>query len=186
MLTRERLLEELTYDPSSGEFRWLKTDRMKRAGAIAGSLSKTGYVYIKFDRKMRKAHRLAWLYVYGEWPKGQIDHINRVRNDNRISNLRDVSNAVNGQNRSLRANNGSGYCGVSYHRTAKGWQAQITANGKGNYLGIFPTKEAAAEAYKAAKDRLHAPAHLPICEAELRRVTHRILAETSPGKVPQC
>ncbi|WP_082492943.1 HNH endonuclease signature motif containing protein [Acidovorax sp. Leaf160] len=98
---------------------------------------------------------MAWLYVNGAWPDGQIDHINGNRADNRIANLRVCSNADNGQNRGVNANNRSGSPGVSFHSKAQKWQAHIGIQGVRHALGFFASKEDAAAAYVEAKAQLH-------------------------------
>ena len=104
------------------------------------------YRRIQLDGRKYKAHRLAWLYLFGEWPKGQIDHINRNSLDNRIANLRDVSQSENQHNRPEQANNTSGVKGVHWHKQKMRWQAAIRINGKLIHLGLFGTKEEAAYA----------------------------------------
>jgi hypothetical protein len=89
MFGQADLKQILDYDQNTGVFRWAtRKCQRKRAGEIAGSVSNKGYVMIGIDYKKYSAHRLAWLYVHGDWPAGEIDHINRDRTDNRISNLR--------------------------------------------------------------------------------------------------
>lgn len=94
------------------------------------------------------AHRLAWLYVYGEWPKNQIDHINRIKTDNKIKNLRDVTNSTNQHNNAIRRHNTSGTTGVMTLKSKNSWGAQIYVNNKRIYLGVFKTKEEAISARK--------------------------------------
>ena len=98
------------------------------------------------------AHRLAWLYVYAKWPTSDIDHINRVKHDNRIINLREVTKSENQYNRGLSINSSTGAKGV--YKTKYGYIAQITINSKPMYLGTYTTISAASEAYvKASKER---------------------------------
>lgn len=104
-----------------------------------------GYVQIMIDRKVYSGHRLAWLYVYGEWPRGQIDHVNGIRNDNRIANLRESSQAQNCGNVTRHQDNKSGYKGVFKCRGK--WQAQVCRDGVKRHLGTFETPEAAHAAY---------------------------------------
>lgn len=154
---RADLFNTLQYDPVSGEFRWLNPPAKARRyiGERAGTLTARGYVRIKVDGRLYAAHRLAWLFSYGFWPENQIDHINGVRHDNRIENLRDVSARVNSQNRRrANANNSSGLLGVSKSRNR--FQALIRdESGHMTYLGKFDSAEAAHDAYLSAKDRLH-------------------------------
>ena len=101
-----------------------------------------------------KAHRLAWLLAYKQWPAGEIDHRNGCTSDNRLENLRDVSVAVNGQNRTkAMRNNKTGVLGVCFYRNK--FIAQIKANGKHSVLGRFATLGEARAAYQAAKEALH-------------------------------
>jgi hypothetical protein len=96
------------------------------------------------------------LYVYGEWPAEQIDHINLDRTDNRLENLRAVSPRVNGENRRhAQAQNRVGLRGVSWHDHCKKWRARITVRGVEHRLGLFDTAEDAFEAYRLAKRQLH-------------------------------
>ena len=150
--TAERLRELLHYEPETGIFtRKVSTARRVKVGDVAGSLGGRGYLLIQLQSRKYQAHRLAWLHTYGVWPKGQIDHINRIRADNRISNLRDVSHKQNGQNASKPSNNTSGHPGVSWHKQSSKWQAKITHNQKPIYLGLFESLEEAVAARKAAE-----------------------------------
>lgn len=125
------------------------------AGSVAGHLhAGKGYVNIKLGGKLYKAHRLAWLYVYGSFPVGEIDHVDGVRHHNWISNLRDVSSSENHQNlRKPKSNNQSGFLGV-YPRRGR-WAASIKVKGKSYFLGDFDSPEKASEAYATAKRDLH-------------------------------
>jgi hypothetical protein len=101
------------------------------------------------------------LYLFGEWPKGEIDHVNRDSLDNRIANLRDVSQSENARNRPQQANSTSGVKGVYWHKASQRWQAQIAVNGKQIHLGLFDTLDEAARARFIAEARLterHPPA----------------------------
>lgn len=155
-LTADRLRQVLSYATDTGDFIWLEggRGRYKRAGALAGRLSKHGYRIICVDGTTCMAHRLAWLYVHGEWPAHEIDHINGVRTDNRITNLRDVSRAINAQNiRAARSDSKSGLLGVSAGNG--GFVAAVQLNGRQHYLGTFQTPEEAQAVYLGAKRRLH-------------------------------
>jgi hypothetical protein len=146
------LREYLRYDPETGVFTWRKARYGVRVGIAAGSQNKVGYVEIRVNRRLYLAHRLAWFYSYGEWPKQQIDHINGVRSDNRLSNLRDVPQGINLQNeRKPRKSNP--YLGVSQKGTR--WVAQIHHAGVHRYLGLFSTPEDAHAAYVEAKRKMH-------------------------------
>lgn len=115
-MNADRLRQLLDYDPAIGHFTWKINGKGggQVAGKRAGSIDKqAGYEQVGIDGKLYRSHRLAWLYVHGEWPSGQIDHINGIRSDNRLANLRAVSNQVNGQNRhAANKNNGRKLLGV--------------------------------------------------------------------------
>lgn len=157
-LTQQRVRELLNYDPETGEF----TNRITRssraqAGATVGSLAVNGYVTIRIDHALHYAHRLAWLYMTGEWPTGDIDHRDGQRANNRWKNLRDVSRRTNQENRRQpQANNGTGLLGVCTDKRGRGVRAQIVVDGRQTYLGKFATPEEGHAAYVAAKRRLHA------------------------------
>ena len=151
-LTAEYLRSVLHYDQVSGIFTWkVRTSPRVKVGDVAGCPDGIGYLRIRLHNRPYKAHRLAWMYVYGEWPSLDIDHINRNKADNRISNLRDVSHKQNHQNRSKPSNNTSGHSGVSWHKQNSKWQARIKHNKKDIYLGYFTDREEAIAARKAAE-----------------------------------
>ena len=151
-LTAEYLRSVLHYEPETGIFTWkVSTSRRVKVGDVAGSPDGRGYLQISVRSRLHRAHRLAWLYVYGVWPKDQIDHINRNRPDNRIANLRDVSHKQNGQNASKPSNNTSGYQGLCWYKRDSKWLASITHNYKQIHLGYFTNIEEALSARKAAE-----------------------------------
>jgi len=123
----------------------------QKVGDVAGNVSKTrGYRRITVDRKTYSVHRLVWFMVYGKWPDNEIDHINGVRDDNRIKNLRDVTASINLRNQNIYDNNSSGITGVCWHKATEKWQARIYLNGKRKHLGLFDCK------YRAASTRMFA------------------------------
>lgn len=155
-LTIDRLREVLSYDPGTGLFRWLIDTAAHRLGKVAGCVSRsTGYRLIRIDGAQFRAHRLAWFYVHGTWPTSELDHIDTDRTNNRIANLRPVSDAENAQNvRRPRAHNRSGLLGV--HKTKTGsFAAEISADKRRLRLGFFETPEQAHRVYLAAKERMH-------------------------------
>jgi HNH endonuclease len=155
MLTQERLKELLSYDPETGIFvRLIRTSSRANIGQIAGSL-KRGYKVILVLRKSYMAHRLAWLYIHGVFPQNHIDHINGIKDDNRMVNLREVTPAQNQQNRVKSKDNKSGFLGVSYNMRNEKFVANICLNRKIHYLGLFDTAEEASEAYKKKKKNIH-------------------------------
>jgi len=151
MLTVERLKELLHYDPETGLFHW-KVSRgyIAQPGHLAGVTNKRGYIYIGVDGRGYLAHRLAWFYMTGRWPADQIDHINQTKSDNRFSNLRECDNSQNQQNTGLRADNRSGFKGVSLHKSGR-WVAERRLRGRRIHLGYHQTPEAAHAAYVASK-----------------------------------
>lgn len=155
MLTQAELKEYLVYDADTGQFtRLMSATRTDRIGEIAGKNRPNGYRDIKIAGKDYLAHRLAWLYVHGEWPADQIDHINGVRSDNRIDNLRLVSRKQNMENQTLHVNNKSGYRGVYWCKVNGKWRARVKHQGKHCEAGLFDVLEEAAAAAKAMRDRL--------------------------------
>ena len=151
-LTAEYLRSVLHYDHATGIFTWkVRTANSVKAGDRAGSLGGDGYLLIGVQSRVHSAHRLAWLYVYGTWPNDQIDHINRNRSDNRISNLREVTNKQNMQNAGKYSHNTSGHPGVSWHKRDSKWVACIMHNQKSIHLGYFTNIEESIAARKAAE-----------------------------------
>lgn len=155
MITQERLKELLHYDPETGALTWaLPSGRRVKPGHKAGTKGPSGYLTIQVDNHAFMLHRLVWFYVTGEWPKGDIDHINGIRSDNRFFNLRDVSHSHNCQNRKIADKvNKSGYLGVSIHREK--YAAHISVDGKTKYLGVFDDPAIAHQAYLEAKRKHH-------------------------------
>jgi hypothetical protein len=131
----DRLKQLVSYDADTGLFRWLVHRGTRgRSGNVAGNLNNKGYWRIPLDGRLYAAHRLAWFYVFGEWPKQNIDHINGIKTDSRIANLRDVSVSVNAQNqRRPMRHNKSGLLGVC--QQDGWWVAQIKAAGNIRKLG---------------------------------------------------
>lgn len=150
---RKIVMERLSYDTRTGLFKWkCRVSTRVPKGSKAGSLhKKNGYVLIKILRRTYKAHRLAWLIVYGSFPPNQIDHINGIKHDNRIINLRAVTHAENSRNRSLDIRNKSGHLGITYNKKTNRWIAQIGGTRKRVNLGHFENKEDAIEARRIAE-----------------------------------
>jgi hypothetical protein len=148
-LTVERLREVLRYEPETGKFFWLKGNNQRLAGDEAGSVENKGYVRIKIDGMKILAHRLAWLWMSGEWPFSRIDHKNMIRTDNRWINLRLADDSKNMANKHVHKNNFLGVKGVRLHECGK-YVARISVKGTAIYLGIFDTITAAQAAYEIA------------------------------------
>lgn len=157
-LTAEKLRQILSYDPDIGVFRWrsLPLKQSHMLGTIAGYRNKSNYGYcsISIGNKRYYIHRLAWLYVTGEWPKNSIDHIDGDRHNNCFDNLRDVTSAVNSENRHYpQSGNKSGYVGAYFRRGQ--WYSGISVRGKSIWLGSHKSAEAAHSAYLQAKRKYH-------------------------------
>jgi hypothetical protein len=153
-ITQDHLKHLLTYDAETGVFTWNKATGRAPAGAVAGWYDQDGYVQIRVCGKAYRAHRLAWLYVYGYLPTLDIDHVNGNPADNRISKLRETDRAGNLQNifkpQSLKKNTTS----RGVRQRGDGYSARIKVNGLVTNLGVFPTEKEAAKAYIEAKGQL--------------------------------
>jgi hypothetical protein len=138
------------YDPATGVFTWCVSRNRQPKDSLAGTKTYHGYTAIKVDGVTYRAHRLAWLYVYGEWPTAELDHVNRIRNDNRIANLRLTTRFLNMQNLE-KVGMCSKHVGVSRYQDKIRWRAYITVKGKQINLGIFNTENEALNARKLAE-----------------------------------
>lgn len=149
MITVERLRELLHYNPDTGIFTWINpsSNRIK-VGSIANCKDAYGYVVIRIDNKLYKAHRLAWLYCFNELPELSLDHINGIKNDNRLDNLRECSAQDNCRNKNKQSNNTSGYVGVNYYPTYNKYRASITVNKSTLHIGYYNTAKEASLAYE--------------------------------------
>lgn len=147
MITQAQLKELLSYDPETGVFTWNVSKNAIKIGGIAGGLNSKGYWQIKINLKTYRAHRLSWLYMTGNWPEDQIDHINRNRSDNRFVNLREATQSQNQGNSKKYKDVSSVYRGACWHKRDKKWRVQIMVNGKKKWIGYFDQEEAAAAAY---------------------------------------
>ena len=151
-LNAATLRELLDYDPETGVFRRrVRSSNRINVGDVAGSANGDGYLKIRILGRHYRAHRLAWLYAYGEWPVGQIDHINGRRDDNRIENLRDVNHCENTRNAKIKSNNKTGVLGVYWYKRNNKFYAQIRGEGRQIFIGSFDTLDAAAFARKEAE-----------------------------------
>lgn len=154
-LTQERLRELLDYDPETGVFRNKVARSNVPAGSVAGSLTQSGYVRISVDDVSYRAHRLAWLWMTGEWPRAFVDHRDTDKANNRWSNLREASKSQNGANRPVQANSRSKLKGAHFTKANGKWMSLIQHHGRKLYLGYFPTAEEAHAAYAAAAKNIY-------------------------------
>ena len=151
MITHRELIQSLEYDADTGVFTRKLRQAQMSVGSVCGTeKSKGGYIQIRIGRKSYLAHRLAWLYVTGSWPKGDLDHKNMDRSDNRFANLREASRSLNMRNVKAFANNKTGLKGTSWRPDKRKWRAAISIGGKQTHLGYFDCAEDAHGAYVAA------------------------------------
>lgn len=137
-ITQSELKKMLHYNHNTGLFTWLiKPNRSIRIGDIAGTKNPDGYICIGINKYVYLAHRLAWLYDKGYCSENDIDHRDRIKHHNWISNLREGSRTCNMRNRNKQKNNKSGITGVCWNRQRKRWQADIQVYGKTIYLGLY-------------------------------------------------
>lgn len=154
LLTHDRVTSLVTYDSDTGEFYW-KVDRnsyakrVKAGDVVKGSPNVWGYKTIGIDGVQYQAHRLAWFYVHGSWPIGEIDHINLNINDNRLCNLRDAPKRFQRGNQRVRKDSSSGVKGVRWHKRRNKWQARCCSRS----LGYFDHIEDAKRAYRSAAEQ---------------------------------
>ena len=152
--TAERVRELLDYNPLTGVFLWrVSPSRNTPDGSVAGADCE-GYRLIRVAGGRYKGHQIAWLYMTGEWPTSRIDHEDTNRGNNIWANLRLATNSQNKANMGKRADNKSGFKGVSWYKPTKKWVAQIGCNGKREALGYFTDPEKAHSAYCEAAKRL--------------------------------
>ncbi|CAN7496246.1 HNH endonuclease [Phyllobacterium sp. LjRoot231] len=155
-IDQDYLKSVINYDPETGEFTWLRRPNKRfTAGMIAGRISSTGYRVVCLDRKIYRAHRLAFVYMTGLEPPEFVDHIDGDRANNRWENLRLATPSENQHNRKIPSSNTSGFAGVSYMATKRRWRSQISIDGRNLYLGLFASPEDAHAAYVNAKANLH-------------------------------
>ena len=148
-MNQQHIRKLLDYNPDTGVFIWLINKASVRAGDIAGCKNQVdGYRYIRVDKKLYSAHRLAFVWMIGTFPKPLTDHINGIRDDNRWGNLREASSAINNKNTRMKSINTSGFNGVTKNKRDGWWIAQAKLNGKHIYIGRFKEKEDATAARK--------------------------------------
>ena len=166
------VLASLDYDPETGLFVWKHVPGKKNPyeGKAAFAVSDgSGYLVGSLNGKMLRAHRVAWVFISGDWPVQEIDHINGDKSDNRAVNLREVSRTQNMHNRSITSANSSGFKGVTWNAQCGKWQAQGRQNGKNRYLGLFEKIEDAAAAYRDFSAVEHGEFSIFACDASNSR-----------------
>lgn len=161
----EVLRQLLTYDPATGDLVW-RTRHAEMFPTKAAStwwngrfanqkaltaIDSSGYRFGLIFSVTHKAHRVIWALYYGAWPRGEIDHLNGIKTDNRIKNLRDVHKSVNARNTKMYGHNTSGQNGVSWYRRNNKWRASIKIDGQQKHLGYFECFDDAIAARKAAE-----------------------------------
>jgi len=159
------LRQLLSYNPDTGELIWLDRDEgyfkkptdakgwnKKYAGTKAFQTLHYGYLHGHIFKRHYFAHRVAWAIHYGYWPTGQIDHVNGLRSDNRIENLRDVSHSDNQKNVKLRRDNKCGTPGIDWKKHASAWRVRVNREGKRHLLGYFKNLDEAVAARKSAEE----------------------------------
>lgn len=147
----ETVKKLLNCDIENGILTW-KVWRLNiaRVGDVAGGSDGNGYQRVMLHGKYFLSHRVVWLFANGDWPNSELDHINRIRDDNRISNLRLATASHNALNRGMRSDNTTGYKGVSFCKKHQKFFAQIWYNKGNHFLGFFDTPDKASVAYKNA------------------------------------
>lgn len=151
MLTAERVREVLDYDPETGVFTWRQPQGRAQKGSVAGAEHNRGYWRVSVFGKYYLSHRLAWLYVHGEWPSPEIDHINGDPRDNRLANLRLATRSQNLANKKRSSKNTSGFKGVDRVVSRGKWRARIKVDGTDLHLGLFSARADAVAARAAAE-----------------------------------
>lgn len=147
----EDLIRQLWYDQNTGHLYWIESRKGRRRERPAGTVTSSGYIGVMIGNRRYYAHRMCWAIAHRAWPKDQIDHINGIKTDNRLSNLREASNAQNGKNLKLSSANTSGVTGVVFCKETGKWRAVIKVDGKTVHLGRWLSIEAAAKVRKDAE-----------------------------------
>ena len=152
-ISQQEALELFTY--SDGKLLWKVSPAYRiKAGTEAGSVRENGYIVIAYKKHFYRAHHLVYLMFNGEYPK-QIDHVNTVRDDNRIENLRLATDSENQWNRSLNANNTTGHKNVKWVQRLRKYVVAIAINAKSKHIGVYVNLQDAIEAAANARNQLH-------------------------------
>jgi hypothetical protein len=157
-LDQQTLKDLLIYDNETGVFTWKKARIGITVGKVAGTIKPTGYIVILINKRLYRAHRLAWLYMTGNWPKHEIDHINGNRMDNRFCNLREATKAENNWNRKIRSDSKTGFKNVLSYPWGK-FYVRIVANKKTYTFGPYSDKEQAVKIAEQKRKEIHGSFH---------------------------
>lgn len=166
-ISHDRLTFVLDYNPDDGQFRWRNPTHSKyKVGDIAGSQHIQGYYGIKIDRVFYRRCRLAWFFVHREWPRHQLDHINRDKSDDRLANLRECTNAQNQWNTISKVNSKLGTKNVHFSKRLGKYVADIRVNGRTKHLGCFDTLAEAIASRNTAAMLIHGEFFRPVTTTE--------------------
>jgi hypothetical protein len=155
MITQKEVRELFKYNKETGILKWRNRGKGRRKTAIAGNINSKGYIVVCVKGKTYKAHGLIWLGMTGAFPTNQIDHINRIKTDNRWQNLRDISTSQNNRNKGLQKNNTSGVKGVCFNKKTNKWEVYIANNNKKRvYLGLYKNFNVAIQVRNKAEQML--------------------------------
>lgn len=153
--TQEQVALLFSYDSKTGVLvRKITVSSNAKAGAVVGSVNSDGYLCVGINKTTYKVHQIIWLLVNGKWPNGVIDHINRIKVDNRIENLRDTTVLVNNINKGVRKDSNTGVTNVTWRERDKRFYAACRKNGKQNYIGSFTCIKDAANAVAIFKSEI--------------------------------
>jgi hypothetical protein len=156
ILTKDYVANLLEYNPETGELRRkISRSSNARVGQIVGTIRPDGYLSVMINGCRYQAHRVAWLLAHGEWPDDVVDHVNGIKTDNRISNLRACSQSENVMNAKTRSNNTSGVKGVCWHKAKNAWHASVCARGRRVFGGYHKNLEDAKRAVMSLREQLH-------------------------------
>lgn len=144
-----------SYNPNTGGLSRTVSRGGAPAGPINPRLNSCGYARVTINKRLCYVHHVAWVLMTGVWPTKEVDTINRSRSDNRWANLREATKSQNRMNASLNDRNTSGHKGVRWHKASGKWLAEVTADRKTHYLGVFTQLEEAVRVVQDAREKLH-------------------------------
>ena len=156
-MNQDKLKDLFQYNAKTGLLHWkIKCSWNVKIGNVAGTTKHwSNYIYIRFNNKSYPAHKLVWLYHYGIYPNGCIDHVNGIRNDNRIDNLRHATRAQNSQNMRIFKSNTSGIKGVDWKKNTNKWRVRLQVNHKRIEIGSFYCLDLAELVANEARTKYH-------------------------------